>query len=404
MTILLATLTVLLACACLAWFGMAAAIHRNLRPAPWLWNLRPPDPEPWPSLSVVIPARDEAATVEAAMASRCGEDYPAMDLLLVDDRSTDGTSAIADRLAAGEPRLRVLHLDALPPGWLGKVHALQRGVEAATGDWVLLTDADVHLAPGTLRRAVAHCEEQGLDFLAVVPRLRPVSLLLDATLVVFLQILCMGLRHRAVADPQSPVGMGSGSFTLVRRSMLLEQGLLERVRLEVADDLALGLAAKAAGLRGGVLLGGDAVQVTFYPSLWAMFRGSEKNGYAVLGRYSLWRTWLGSLAFLGVWLGPLLALCAWWQPAVQILGAVTLMLATAQLGGLARSNGWSPLVALLWPVGAVLFTAMMLRSGWLGWRRGGLVWRDSFYPTAMLKEGTGDAMGTVFSGGGPKKG
>jgi glycosyltransferase involved in cell wall biosynthesis len=397
MTALSLTSSLLLTIACLAWFGMAAAIHRNLRPAPWLRRLRPDDPPRWPGLSVVIPARDEATTLTGAMASRCAEDYPSLDMVLVDDRSTDGTGALADALATREPRLEVLHLDHLPEGWLGKVHALQRGVEVARGEWVLLTDADVHIAPGTLRRAVAHCEEQGLDFLAIVPRLRPVSLLLDATLVVFLQLLCLGLRHRAVADPASPVGMGSGSFTLVRRERLLEHGLLERVRLEVADDLALGLAAKAAGLRCGVLLGGEAVQVTFYPSLWAMFRGSEKNGYAVLGRYSLWRTWLGSVTFLLVWLAPLLALGAWWQPAVQILGAVTLMLATAQLSGLARSNGWSPLIALLWPVGAVLFTAMMLRSGWLGWRRGGLVWRDSFYPTAMLKAGSGDAMGTLFS-------
>ncbi len=385
MTTALHIIAVLLALGCLAWWGMAATIHHNLRPAPWLKRLRSPPPAQWPPLSLVIPARDEAETVADAMASRLAEDYPDLEILLVDDRSTDGTREIVAALAARHGRLQVLRLDDLPEGWLGKVHAMQRGVDIAQGDWVLLTDADVHLAPGTLRRAVAHCEDRGLDFLAVVPRMRPVSPLLDATLVVFLQIICLGLRHQAVADPDSPVGMGSGSFNLVRRDKLLEHHLLERVRLEVADDLALGLAAKAAGLRCGVLLGGDAVQVTFYPSLGAMFRGSEKNGYAVLGRYSLWRTWLGSLAFLGVWLAPLLALGAWWLPALQILGAVTLMLATAQLGGLARSNGWSPMVALLWPVGALLFAAMMLRSGWLGWRRGGLVWRDSFYPTALLK-------------------
>jgi glycosyltransferase involved in cell wall biosynthesis len=398
MTILLTLLSLLLSLACLAWWGMAATIHHNLRPAPWLRRLHPTAPEAWPTVSVVIPARDEADTIAEAMATRQAEDYPSLELLLVDDRSRDGTGAIADGIAAGEQRLRVLHLDTLPPGWLGKVHAMRRGVEQAGGDWVLLTDADVHIAPGTLKRTVAHCEQQGLDFLAVVPRMRPVSPLLDAVILVFLQIISLGLRHRAVADPDSAVGMGSGSYTLVRRGPLLEHGLLEKVRLEVADDLALGLAAKAAGLRCGVLLGGDAVQVSFYPSLWAMFEGSEKNGYAVLGRYSLWRTWLGSTAFLLVWLAPLLALAAWWQPALQILGAVTLMLATAQLGGLARSNGWNPLVALLWPVGALLFTAMMLRSGWLGWRRGGLVWRDSFYPTAMLREGSGDAMGGVFGG------
>ncbi len=387
---------------CLAWWGMAAMIHRNLRPTPWLRQLSPPEPKPWPSVSVVVPAKDEASTLADAMRTRLAEDYPELEIVLVDDRSTDGSGAIADGLADRHGQLRVLHLEELPRGWLGKVHALQQGAEAATGEWLLLTDADVHIAPGTLRRAVAHCEQRSLDFLAMVPRLRPVSTLLDATLVVFLQLISMGLRHRAVEDPDSEVGMGSGSFTLVRRSLLLEHRLLERVRLEVADDLALGLAAKAAGLRCSVLLGGETVQVTFYPSLGAMFRGSEKNGYAVLGRYSLWRTWLSSLAFLGVWLAPLLALAAWWQPAVQILGAVTLVLATVQLGGLARSNGWSPIVALLWPVGATLFAAMMIRSGWLGWRRGGLVWRDSFYPTDMLRRGSTDSMGGVFSNAGKR--
>jgi glycosyltransferase involved in cell wall biosynthesis len=393
----------LLCLACLAWWAMAAFLHHNLRPAPWLPRLKPATPPRWPGLSVVVPARDEAATIVEAMRTRLEEDYPELEILLVDDRSGDDTGELARGLAAQDERLRVLRLDSLPEGWLGKVHALQRGVEAARGEWVLLTDADVHLAPGTLRRSVAHCEEQGIDFLAVVPRLRPVGPLLDATLVVFLQLLGLGMRHEAVADPDSPVGMGSGSFDLVRRAALVDHRLLEKVRLEVADDLALGLAAKAAGLRCAALLGGESVQVTFYPSLGAMFRGSEKNGYAVLGRYSLWRTWASTAAFLLVWLAPLLALGAWWQPGVQILGAVTLMLATAQLGGLARSNGWNPLIALLWPVGALLFSAMMFRSGWLGWRRGGLLWRDHFYPTDMLRQGSTDSMGRVFSGRGEKK-
>lgn len=399
MSIALTVLAILLALACLAWWGMAAMIHHNLRPTQWLGRVRPPAPEPWSRLSLVVPARDEAATIGPAMRTRLEEDYPSLEVVLVNDRSRDGTGEIADAMAAKDERLRVLHLEELPLAWLGKVHAMQRGVEVADGEWVLLTDADVHLAPGTLRKAVAWCEEQEVDFLAVMPRMRPVSPLLDGTLTVFLQLICMGMRTKAVADPDSPVGVGSGSFNLVRREKLLEHRLLERVRLEVADDLALGLAAKAAGLRCAAMMGGPAVEVTFYPSLGAMFRGSEKNGYAVLGRYSLWRTWASSLAFLLVWLAPWLALGAWWAPWLQGLGALTAILATAQLGALARSNGFNPTVALLWPVGAVLFTAMMVRSGWLGWRRGGLVWRDTFYPTEVLKQGSGDAMGTVFGKG-----
>ena len=393
-------ISILLGLACLAWWAMALLIHRNLRAALRLDRIRPPEPAVWPSLGIVVPARDEAATLGAAMRTRLQDDYPRLSVLLVNDRSTDATAEVAERLAARDERLAVLHIAELAEGWLGKVHAMQRGVEQMDSEWVLLTDADVHLAPGSLRRAVAWCEAEGVDFLAALPRMRSVGLALDSVLVVFLQLLVLGMRAREVRDPKSSVGIGSGSFTLVRRSLLLDRGLLERVRLEVADDLALGLAAKVAGARCAAMLAGGAVEVTFYPSLGAMFRGSEKNGFAVLGRYSLLRTWLASFAFLGVQWAPLLALGVVWEPWIQVMGALTIILAVVQLGGLARSNGWSPLTALCWPLGALLFTAMMLRSGWRGWRQGGLYWRGTFYPTELLRQGSRDAMGELLGWGG----
>jgi cellulose synthase/poly-beta-1,6-N-acetylglucosamine synthase-like glycosyltransferase len=108
-----------------------------------------------PLVSVVMTARDEECEIEKALRSRLADDYPALELIVVDDRSTDSTPEIVDRLAAEDPRLRVVHVEELPEGWLGKVYAMSRGLAAAGGEWVLFSDADVRVKPGTLGRAMS---------------------------------------------------------------------------------------------------------------------------------------------------------------------------------------------------------------------------------------------------------
>src|SRR5689334_11686200 len=149
---------------------------------PVLADQKPNDPSRWPRLSVVIPACNEAASIEASVKSRLAQDYPDFEVCVVDDRSTDGTSAIVDRLAQGDPRVRPLHITKLPEGWLGKVHALHQGASTATGEWLLFTDADVHFAPGTLRRVIAYCEARGIDFITTIPTIWQRGILLDIAL------------------------------------------------------------------------------------------------------------------------------------------------------------------------------------------------------------------------------
>src|SRR6185369_2740694 len=108
--------------------------------------------------SVVVPACNEARTIERALTSLLAQDYPDLEIVLVDDRSSDETGAIIEHLAASDRRISAIHVRELPAGWLGKVHALQRGLERARGELVLFTDADIHFAPGALRRAVAWVE------------------------------------------------------------------------------------------------------------------------------------------------------------------------------------------------------------------------------------------------------
>ena len=169
------------------WLGMLGAFLRTRRAVPFVRDFDDPAPARWPSVSMIIPARDEEETIEPAVRSRLLDAYPDLEVILVDDRSSDGTGAVIDRLAAEDPRIVPVHVTELPGDWLGKQHAMQVGLDHATGTWVLFTDADVHATPGCLRRAVARCEARGFDLLAVIPELRSTGFVLDAVIAQFLR-------------------------------------------------------------------------------------------------------------------------------------------------------------------------------------------------------------------------
>ena len=128
-----------------------------------------PAAEALPSVSVIVAARNEAVSLAPALGSILASDYPRLEVVAVDDRSSDGTGAILDALAQRDPRLRVLRLTELPSGWLGKNRALQRGAEVAGGDWLLFTDADVRFAPAAIRSAVCFAERAGMDHVTALP-------------------------------------------------------------------------------------------------------------------------------------------------------------------------------------------------------------------------------------------
>ena len=123
-----------------------------------------------PRLSVVVPARNEESELESSLASLLEQDYPNLEVVLVNDRSTDRTGEILDGVASVRQNVRVLHVENLPEGWIGKNHAVHTGATRASGDWLLLTDADIRFRPDTLRRTVTYAEQHGLDHLTLVPR------------------------------------------------------------------------------------------------------------------------------------------------------------------------------------------------------------------------------------------
>jgi Glycosyl transferase family 2 len=237
--------------ASLLWLGQLLALIRHRGSRHWLAEQADTMPEGgWPGLTVIFAARDEAAGVEAATRSILAQEYPALEIVAVDDRSTDATGAILDRLGREDPRLKVVHVRELEPGWLGKTHAMHAAAAAATSPWILFTDADVDFAPGALRRAVAWAEGDGADHLTAVPEFVAKSVAERIFLAMFNLAFASRVLGGRVEAPGGRSHLGIGAFNLVRSDALQGIGGFEHLRLSVDDDNRLAQALKAAGYRG----------------------------------------------------------------------------------------------------------------------------------------------------------
>jgi glycosyltransferase involved in cell wall biosynthesis len=338
-----------------------------------------------PRLSVIVPALNEEATIKAAMRSLLAVDYPDLEVIAVDDRSTDRTGAILDRLASSDPRMRVVHVRELPPGWLGKNHALQVGGQAATGEFILFTDADVHFEPTALRRAVRHAEARGLDHLVVFPEMETHGFW--ETLMVWFFAVMFSLKFRPwkVCDPRSKAYMGVGAFNLVRAEVYRRAGGHAALPMDVTDDMKLGKVMKQAGGRAEIVFGMGFVRVRWVVGLTGIVHGLTKNAYA---GYSF-RPVPAAASLVG------LAVMAVWPPIGLFVGSTVarLLCAGAVLVPLyiaykaPPKPGASPLYALAFPMAALVLGYIILRSMVVTYRQGGVVWRGTLYPLEELRRG-----------------
>jgi hypothetical protein len=341
----------------------------------------------WPLLSVIIPALNEATTIEAALKSKLTVDYPALEIVVVDDRSTDETGAIIDRIAADDARVTAVHIGTLPDGWLGKVHALHVGAQVAKGDYLIFSDADVHFEKSALKRAVRTMRDRGYDFFSVFPQFIPVGLVVDAAVVAFARIVSSGLRVWDAEDPTKKHALGVGAFMMVARDAFARTEGFSWLKCEVADDVALAMLLKQSGARCGVRDGAGLISLMFYPSIFAMVRAVEKQGFSIIGQYSFVRTVLLSTLPLAVEWVLVLA----FVPAVPLaarvlaLSAGVLQLVVGLFA--ARTVRLSLAAGALAPLGMTILSFAMVRSAVLALVHGGVRWRGTVYPSAMLRAG-----------------
>jgi glycosyltransferase involved in cell wall biosynthesis len=369
------------------------------------WN---PSPDTaLPSLTIVVPARNEEAEIEAALRSLLQLNYPRYQVVAVNDRSTDQTGAIMERLAA-EPasggKLRVLHVRDLPSGWLGKVHAMWLGAQrnatqrnaaqgnAAQGnaaqqnqsDWLLFTDADCVFHPDSLRRAMHYATRTTTDHLVLFPTAH-MKTLGERMMIGFPQVMSsFAMRPWKVRDPKARDYVGVGAFNLIRRSAYEAIGTYKALRLEVVDDLKLGESIKKAGLRQDVVFGRELVSLRWAVGAAGVVANLEKNLFAFLRfRISLVLAVCALTFFLCVcpFLGVFLA--SGWAKAAFTAAVAMIALAYALSG---RYMGNSALLFLTCPIAALVFNFATLQSAFLALRDGAITWRGTKYSLAELKK------------------
>jgi len=352
---------------------------------PWVKDFPPAPDADCPRISILFAARDEEEKLPGALSTLMEIDYPHLEVIAVDDRSRDATGRILDDFASSHSRLRVVHVNELAPGWLGKPHALQKAYEASKGKWLLFTDADVRFKSDVLRRAVALAKQRNLDHL---------TLLADVEIAGFWESVLMtffGLAfhiandpHRA-SNPKSGFYVGVGAFQLLKRSVYEASGTHRRLAMEVVDDMKLGKIVKQAGFRSGAGIAQDFVVVRWHAGLINLIRGVTKNFFAGVG-YSLS---FAVVAVAGVLLTNVLPFAGliFGHGWIRVFSAVAVFIALAFHAGVDIVMRVSPLYALTNPLGALLFAYMLLRSTVVTLWQGGIVWRDTFYPLEELKRG-----------------
>ena len=209
---------------------------------------RLPDPAAWPGVTAIVPARDEAETIGATVASLLGQDYPGeFRLVVVDDRSTDGTGDLARAAAAGDPRLVVVQGGARAPGWTGKLWALEQGLRAVPGapDYLLFTDADIRHGPDSLAMLVRRPVAEKRVLVSLMARLRcesPAERWLIPAFIFFFQML---YPFRWSNDPRARTAAAAGGCVLLDRAAFERAGGLAPIRGALIDDCALARRMKA---------------------------------------------------------------------------------------------------------------------------------------------------------------
>jgi hopene-associated glycosyltransferase HpnB len=247
-------------------------------------------PGRWPAVTAVVPARDEAAMLPVTLPTLLGQDYPGdLEVILVDDGSTDGTAGIADRLGQGAPRkLRVIAGSPPPEGWAGKVWAMAQGVAEAGGpDYLWFTDADIACRPGVLTALVTTAEGDGRDLVSQMALLRAGSFWERAIVPAFVYFFAQLYPFRRVNRPGGRTAAAAGGCMLARGRALADSGGLAGLRGARIDDVALGRQIKRHRPGGRCWLGlsTEVTSVRPYPGLASLWHMVARSAYTQL-RYS----------------------------------------------------------------------------------------------------------------------
>jgi len=328
-------------------------------------------------VTVIVPARNEEQDLGAALESILRQTDVTLEVLVVDDHSTDRTGIIADAAARADPRVQVIHHPLLPPGWLGKHNAMHQAAARASGDYLLFTDGDILFQPACLALALAEMEQHQLDFLSLFPLIRCGSLWENVLTPGFAWGIMVKFARPGLRDGTAANAYAAGAFMLVRRLALQAIGGFEAIKAETCDDIALARQLQKNGYQIGLRAAPHLLQVRLFKSGADAFWGPTKNVLSGLeGR--IWLAPLRMLWPLVVFWTPLVAIVvgAWESnPAVLLAGFAAYGVEYATLWPSRSLFRFHAVKALFFPLLVISLWCCLLRSLYHHLARGSIVWR-----------------------------
>ena len=342
------------------------------------------DEIPLPKVSVIIPACNEGATIEPALRSVLDIDYPHLEIVVVNDRSTDNTGAIIKQLQCQFPRIQTIEISELPENWLGKSHAQQVGADYANGEYLLFTDADILMEKTTLRRALNHMLNNSLDHLSIFFGNIAPGGLLNAIVVDLGVGLLLLLKPWRARDPMSKYFMGVGAFNLVKASAYRAIGGHSSFSMHPIDDIMLGKTLKQNKFRQDCLLGNKFIQVKWYGSIRDLVSGVMKNTFAAYD-FNVFRVTLGVLLVGILSIFPLWALFLS-TGITQVLFCAIVLIRIISFG----LGFWTiglPIWYAAWSlISPYINCYIVLKATITTLANNGITWRGTHYPLAKLKQ------------------
>ncbi len=337
----------------------------------------------WPSLSIVVAAKNEEHSLSPALTTMAQLDYPNLKIIFINDRSTDATEARAREVAQKYPVVEVMNVENLPAGWLGKNHALHFGGMAARTDYVLFTDADVHFSKLALKRAITYAEQNRVDHLACICKVTGANHWMSSIVGLFGILFSVNFKHWEVRDPKSKAHVGIGAFNLLRTKVYQAIGGHQKIALRPDDDIKLGKLVKENGFHQDCLAAMFDISVEWYAKFPDFVRGLEKNTYSAFQYNPLWAL-LGlitqNVLFFAPFVLPFLV-----SGVAFYLSLASVIIFYAVYGLQLKECDLSPRMTPLLPWAALVISFTLVRAVWLSVWRGGIEWRGSFYSLKELR-------------------
>ncbi|MDX1586006.1 MAG: glycosyltransferase family 2 protein [Balneolaceae bacterium] len=369
----------------IVWIAGYAFIVRQLYSAPKISEMDAPEPQRYPSLSILVPACNEEESIEPALRSLLEQEYPVLEIIAIDDRSKDSTGEIIDRLSEEYQNLKPLHIEKLPEGWIGKTNALKEGFKASEGEWILTTDADVCYNEKALLKIIAVALYQNLDHVSCLPNMHNNGFLHEMTYNAFLSFVAGVQNMEGVQDVDSDDYFAFGAFNMFRREVFDKSKGFSWLRMEIVDDMGIGKLLRDAGARQGFFYAFDELELEWYGSLTSMIEGLEKNGIAVLAHYNYLRGIAIPIIWAIIFFGPVSGLFSAFLPVLLFSAAAIISTVPFNIAIARRLK--RPVSTYLFSIfGVWIMNYALLRSVFMCAKRGGVEWRGVTYPVKKLRK------------------